>query len=548
MALGAAGKTWSENGQTRALAGGYSWPDPKRPSEEHHAVDLDPEICERARLARDARFDGRFFVGVRTTGSYCRPICPVRPAKAENVQFFPTAAAAAAAGFRPCLRCRPEAAPGTAAWRGTAATVSRALRLIAEGALDDGTVAQLAERLGIGARHLTRLFVRHLGAPPQAVGRTRRLLFAKKLLDETDLPLAQVALSSGFGSIRRFNAVFRQSYKATPGALRQAARRRGSAGSPGPLSLRLGFRPPFDWPTVVGYLRARAIPGVEAVEADCYRRTILIDSQTGTIAIRPVGGASQLELRVAHPDSRALFGIVERVRRLFDLDADPSEITDHLRQDRRLSALVGARPGLRLPGAWDGFELAVRAILGQQVTVKGASTLAGRLAAAYGERLDPGAEPQLGLLFPTAERLAVAELAEIGLPKARADAIRALARAVCDRRVRFDSARGADGLAEALTQLPGIGRWTAEYVAMRALHEPDAFPADDLGLLRAAEELGLATTPKELMATAEAWRPWRAYAAVHLWHSEAGKSPRKAGARRGAPRETVRGDVLQPHG
>jgi len=511
-------------------------------------VNLDPEVCERARLARDVRFDGRFFIGVRTTGIYCRPICPVRPPKAENVRFFPSAAAAAEAGFRPCLRCRPEAAPGTPAWRGTAATVSRALRLIAEGALDDGTVEQLAARLGIGPRHLTRLFIRHLGASPRAVGQTRRLLFAKKLIDETGLSLAQVAMASGFGSIRRFNAVFQQVYKATPGALRQAARRRGAAGSPGPLTLRLGFRPPFDWPTIIGYLRTRAIPDVEAVDADRYRRSILLDGRAGRIEVRPVTGRSQLELLVAHPDARALFTIVERVRRLFDLDADPAEITQHLQQDHRLSALVGARPGLRLPGAWDGFELAVRAILGQQVTVKGASTLAGRLAAAYGERLDFGADRDLERLFPTAERLAGADLAEIGLPKARAGAIRALAQAVCDGRVSFDSALGADALARALTQLPGIGGWTAQYVAMRALHEPDAFPADDLGLLRAAENLGLAKSPKELSASAEVWRPWRAYAAIHLWHSEAGKNPRKAGERRRAERETVRGDVLQPHG
>jgi AraC family transcriptional regulator of adaptative response / DNA-3-methyladenine glycosylase II len=510
-------------------------------------LDLDPEICERARLARDARFDGRFFVGVRTTGIYCRPICPARPAKAENVRFFPSAAAAAGAGFRPCLRCRPEAAPGTPAWRGTAATVSRALRLIAEGALDEATVEQLAGRLGIGPRHLTRLFIRHLGAPPRAVAQTRRLLFAKKLLDETELPLAEVALSSGFGSVRRFNAVFRQSYRATPGALRAAARRRGASATSGRLTLRLGFRPPFDWAAIVGYLKARAIPGVEAAEAVCYRRTILLDGQAGTLEVRPAAASGQLELAVGFADSRALFVIAERVRHLFDLDADPTEIAGRLRRDRHLAALVEARPGLRLPGAWDGFELAVRAILGQQVTVKGASTLAGRLAAAYGEPLPGGPDRGLGVLFPTPARLAGAELAEIGLPKARAGAIRALARAVRDRQVRFDSARGPDALVRELTRLPGIGDWTAQYVAMRALHEPDAFPADDLGLLRAAEALGLAGSPKELTARAEAWRPWRAYAAVHLWHGAAAQT-RPHGERRGQKTEAARDDVLQLHG
>lgn len=510
-------------------------------------MQLDHDICERARLTRDARFDGRFFIGVRTTGIYCRPICPVRPAKAENVRYFPTAAAAAEAGFRPCLRCRPEAAPGTPAWIGTAATVSRALRLITDGALDDGSVAGLAERLGMGARHLSRLFNQHLGASPQAVAHTRRLLFAKKLIDETDLPLAQVALSSGFGSIRRFNTVFQDTYQRTPSALRHAARHRRQSMSPGDFLLKLPYRRPFDWDSLIGYLALRATPDVESAEPGRYRRTVALDGKHGWIDVRPAAGSPHLELRVAFPDPNGLFRIVERVRRMFDVAADPDDIAARLNHDPKMATIVAAHPGLRLPGAWDGFELAVRAILGQQVTVKGASTLAGRLAARFGARL-PDADGGPGTAFPTPEAVAAGDSAEIGLPRTRADAIRALAQAVCEKRVTFDPAGGAAELERQLTAVKGIGVWTAQYVAMRALNEPDAFPASDLGLLKAAARHGMATTPKMLADHAEVWRPWRAYAAIHLWRSETAAHER---ARQASPRRRKQedmGHVLQPHG
>ncbi len=507
---------------------------------------LDPEVCERARLARDARFDGRFFIGVVTTGIYCRPVCPARPAKAANVRFFASAAAAAEAGFRPCLRCRPESSPGTPAWLGTAATVSRALRLIGDGALDDGTVEALAARLGVGPRHLTRLFHRHLGAPPRAVAQTRRLLFAKTLIDDTDLPLAQVALSSGFGSIRRFNAVLRQTYGCAPGALRRASRRR-APGPRGEFVLRLPFRPPFDWAGVIAYLGPRAIPGIEAVDHGRYRRTIALDGHAGRIEVRPVSGETELELRVDVPDPRTLFRIVERVRRLFDLGADPREIVAHLGRDRGLAPLLDSRPGLRLPGAWDGFELAVRAILGQQVTVKGASTLAGRLARAFGAPMPGAGADGPAVLFPTPRALAAADPAEIGLPGKRAAAIRALAAAVSRGEVVFDAGRGPAALERALTRLPGIGGWTAQYVAMRALNEPDAFPATDLGLLRAAERHGLAASPSELVARAEAWRPWRAYAAMALWQSLTAEG-RPEARRLRRPTSMENEHVLQTHG
>ncbi|NNG04910.1 MAG: DNA-3-methyladenine glycosylase 2 family protein [Inquilinus sp.] len=510
-------------------------------------MELDPEICERARLARDARFDGRFFIGVKTTGIYCRPICPVRPPKAENVRFYPTAAAAAEAGFRPCLRCRPEAAPGSPAWFGTAATVSRGLRLIGEGALDgDGTVERLAGRLGVGARHLSRLFRRHLGAPPRAVAGTRRLQFAKKLINETELPLAEIALSSGFGSIRRFNAAFLGSYGCPPSALRRAPVRRKTGEAGGDFVLRLPYRTPFDWHFLADYFALRATPGVEAVDRQGYRRTIALDGQAGQIHIRPVAGENALMLQVMLPDSRSLFAVVERVRRLFDLAADPDDIAAHLGRDPDLAPVVAAHPGLRLPGAWDGFELAVRAILGQQVTVKGASTLAGRLAAAFGERLPVADGP--AILFPTPAALAEADVGAIGLPKARARTIRALAGAVRSGAVTFDAALDPGTLEDRLTALPGIGGWTAQYVAMRALNEPDAFPATDLGLIRSAAALGMAANAKALAARAEAWRPWRAYAAQYLWRAGAAGRPAPPGVAASAPRRKEKGVVLQPHG
>ncbi len=518
----------------------------KRPNSTP-ATSLDPGVCERARLARDARFDGRFFIGVVTTGIYCRPICPVRPPKPQNVQFYPTAAAAAEAGFRPCLRCRPEAAPGSPAWFGTAATVSRGLRLIADGALDgDGTVEALAERLGVGSRHLSRLFRKHLGASPRSVAGTRRLLFAKKLINETDLSLARIALSSGFGSIRRFNAAFRDSYGCPPSALRRRSMRLRLADGDSDFVLRLPFRPPYDWSSIAAYFALRATPGVEQADGGIYCRTIALDGQRGQIRIRPVAGDTALQLSVVFPESRALFQIVERVRRMFDLAADPDDIAGHLSKDPDLAPVVRAHAGLRLPGAWDGFELAIRAVLGQQVTVKGASTLAGRLAAAFGERLPVTEGP--AVLFPTPAALVEADVAAIGLPKARARTIRALAEAVATGEVVFDGASDPQALERRLTALPGIGSWTAQYVAMRALNEPDAFPAADLGLIRSAAALGIAGDAKELAKRADAWRPWRAYAAQYLWRAETPGHPEaKPGSARVARREE-KGDVLQPHG
>ncbi len=447
---------------------------------------------QAARRSRDARFDGRFFIAVTSTGIYCRPVCPAPSPKEENVRYYPSAAAAAEAGFRPCLRCRPETSP---VWNGTSGTVARALRLIDGSALDEAGVDELAARLGIGSRHLRRLFLEHLGATPVAVAQTRRIHFAKKLIDETALPFTEVALAAGFGSVRRFNATFQKLYKRTPSDLRRLAGK-SAVNDPGDYRFRLRFRPPYDWERVLGFLRPRAIPGVEVVSESSYRRTISMDGMRGSLEAYLDGDV--IALRIQFPGSKQLFRIVERVKRLFDLNADPVEIAATLGQDPLLSARVAARPGLRVPGAWDGFELAVRAVLGQQVTVKGATTLAGRVVAAYGVPVGDG------YLFPERDVIAEADFAGLGLTSARAETLRQIARA-------------GDFTLDEFLQLRGIGQWTAQYYAMRALHEPDAFPAGDLVLLKAA---GLAK-PRELEARAETWRPWRAYAAMHLWHGEA---------------------------
>jgi AraC family transcriptional regulator of adaptative response / DNA-3-methyladenine glycosylase II len=481
-------------------------------------MNLDWRICSRARLSRDPRFDGKFFIGVVGSMVYCRPICPAPTAKEKNCRYFPSAAAAAEAGFRPCLRCRPESSPGTPAWLGTSSTVSRALRLIGEGGLEDGGVEVLAERLGVGSRHLRRLFLRHLGATPIAVAQTRRLHFAKKLIDETTLPMSQIALASGFGSVRRFNAGIRKVYHRTPTQIRRLARQ--TAVQPGnQYCFRLHFRPPYHWQGMLDFLAARATPGVEAVESGSYRRTISLHGHAGWFEVSADNSRDALVVRIEFGDPHALFFIVERIRAMFDLNADWADIVQSLKSDPVLAARVDADPGLRVPGCWDGFELATRAILGQQITVKGATALAGRMVSAFGQPC-PGATG-LTHLFPSPETLAGVKLADIGLTGARAETIRALARAVCAGKIKFEGVVDSDALLHRLCDIPGIGRWTAQYVAMRALGEPDAFPSADLGLLRALA-LG---TGRELEQRAEAWRPWRAYAAMYLWRIASQRVP-----------------------
>jgi AraC family transcriptional regulator of adaptative response / DNA-3-methyladenine glycosylase II len=479
------------------------------------------EVFERARRSRDTRFDGQFYVGVRTTGIYCRPICPANTPKSENVSFFPTAAAASEAGYRPCLRCRPECAPGTSAWAGTSATVRRGLRLIANGALDDGSIEDLATRLGVTSRHLRRLFTRHLGASPLAVAHTQRLHFAKQLIDQTRLPMQDIAVAAGYGSVRRFNDSFVKTYGRSPRELRRDGAAPASAGPETALTVRLPCRMPFDWPALLQFFAARAVPGVEAVDGDRYLRTVTLGGKPGVIELRQRAG--ELFLTMHGIDTPNVFVAVQRCREMFDLDAPIREIGAVLSRDAVLEPLLRQNPGVRVPGCWDGFELAVRAILGQQVSVKAATTVAGRIARAYGEPAPRQGFPGLTHLFPEAGRLRRARLNNMGITRGRAATLRRLANAVLDGSLSFDASRDPSALRESLLDIPGIGEWTAQYVAMRALKNPDAFPAADLGLLRAFDRPGRRRLrPAQLEDMSQGWRPWRAYAALLLWGSAPG--------------------------
>lgn len=479
------------------------------------APSLDRDVCYRALKTRDTRFDGRFFTGVVSTGIYCRPICPARTPKLENCIFLPSAGAAHQMGFRPCLRCRPEVAPGLAGWRGSANTVSRALGLIAEGGFDEGGADALADRLGVGARHLRRLFDRHVGASPVSVAQAHRLLFAKKLVTETTLGMTEIALASGFGSIRRFNDAFQHAYGRAPSALRRT-RKPESDGASG-LVLKLPFTPPYDWEAILGFLSARAIPRVEVVIAGSYRRTFAFEGVSGSLEVRRARGEDCLIATIRMTDVARLGAVMARVRRLFDLDADIRAIDEQLAQDPLLAKLVRARPGLRVPGAWDPFELAVRAVLGQQVSVKAARTFAARLAALAGEPAVGAAPGDPDLVFPSAEVVARAELASIGLTRTRTATLSALAAAAAADPTLLRARDSLEATVAALCELPGIGPWSAQYVAMRALREPDAFPTGDLGLLRALSTSSGRPTPAAMEKRAEAWRPWRSYAAMRLW-------------------------------
>lgn len=486
-------------------------------------MELDLQTCTQARLSRDPRFDGRFFIAVRTSGVYCRSICPAPAAQEKNVRYYPTAAAAAEAGYRPCLRCRPEASPGTPAWFGTSSTVSRALRLISESALEDGGVDALAEKLGIGARHLRRLFIQHLGASPIAVANTRRLHFAKKLIDETQLPMGEIAVAAGFGSVRRFNAAIQAVYSRTPTQIRKLAHQAGAQPQHEYL-FRLRYRPPFQWENLLSFLSARAIPGVESVDSGRYCRTVVLGPYAGMLSVSHNENNLGLDVHIYFPDPRSLFVIIERVRRMFDLLAEPSEIAEALKSDPLLARRISALPGLRVPGCWDGFELSIRAILGQQVSVKGASTLAGRLVQKFGKRFSTGSP--LTHLFPSPAALADSDVASIGLPNNRAETIRRFARAVSEGSISFGPLPDPEEFMLRLRELPGIGDWTTQYIAMRALGVPDAFPASDLGLLRGASM----ENPRDLARRSEAWRPWRAYAAMYLWQGPPEQSSAKDAA------------------
>ena len=481
------------------------------------------DIYERARLSRDSRFDGQFFVGVKTTGIYCRPICPANAPKKENVSFYQSAAAACEAGYRPCLRCRPECAPGTPAWSGTSTTVRRGLRLISEGALDEGSIEQLATRLGVTSRHLRRLFTQHLGASPLAIAHTQRLHFAKRLIDQTALSMSEIASAAGYGSVRRFNDAFRNTYKRAPRELR--GRQRGKIEKADVLSVRLPWRKPYDWNSIANFLEGRATPGVEQVVDGRYLRTISLNGEVGVIECCADVADEGVRLNLHGISIQGLFPLVQKVREIFDLDAPMADIAEVLGADEMLADLLSVSPGIRVPGAWDGFELTVRAILGQQVSVKAATTMAGRIAKRYGEPISMpdtvsnlAGATKLDRLFPTPEKLARARFNDIGLVTSRIETIRRVARAVCEGSVVFDNDQDAAEFRDSLTAIKGIGDWTAQYVAMRALKYPDAFPAADLGLLKAVGESGPAGI-KKLRSRAQAWRPWRSYAALLLWGS-----------------------------
>jgi AraC family transcriptional regulator of adaptative response / DNA-3-methyladenine glycosylase II len=472
-------------------------------------MNLDADICFRAARARDRRFDGHFFVAITSTRIYCRPICPARPAKRENMRFYSSAAAAEGAGFRPCLRCRPERAPGLASVDAVSRLVGAAMAGIEEHALSSARVGDLAASLGVSDRHLRRVTEAELGVSPIELAQTQRLLLAKRLLADTRLSQAEIAFASGFGSVRRFNALFKSRYGLSPRSLRGAA-----SAAPG-LHCQLEFRPPFAWPNLLAYLRLRAIPGVEMVDATHYRRTVAIGDAQGWIAVT-LGRANALDVEISPSLSPVVSAVIARVKRLFDLGAVPDAVTALLVQDPALSTVVRRIPGLRVAGSFDGFELAVRAILGQQVSVKGATTLAGRWAAAFGEPIATP-YPQLNRLTPTVQRMASTapeEISALGIVGARARSISLLAPAILEKRIILTFAPNVEDQIEALMSLPGIGHWTAQYIAMRALHWPDAFPSGDLMLLRAAN-----ATQKQLELRSQAWRPWRSYATHYLWQS-----------------------------
>jgi AraC family transcriptional regulator of adaptative response / DNA-3-methyladenine glycosylase II len=474
---------------------------------EHHAISpatglagkLDPQTCRRARLSRDTRFDGEFYLAVRTTGIYCRPICPARAPAEKNVRYFPSAELAALAGFRPCLRCRPESAPDSPAWKGTSTTVQRALRLISQGALNTGSLADLALRLGIGERYLRKLFQRELGVSPQALALNQRLLFAKKLLAETALPITDVAFAAGFGSVRRFNSAVQKQFQLPPSALRS---RRSVKTTSVSIKLQLHYRPPYDWDGAMDFFSRHAIAGVESVTTRSYRRNILAGDTVGSFEVSPVAGRNALWLELDLADHSHLMPVVARVRRMFDLDANPAAIHRVLGQDPRLALLLQRFAGIRLTGAWSLYEAAVRGIVGQQISTQAARGVIARLAGSSSG--DNG-----GTVFPTSATIAALEDDQFPMPGRRRETLRALCRCCTG---------GEDALdIEALSALQGVGPWTVAMVAMRGTGHPDVFPTKDLGLEKAWARLpGTAVALQDQMAQ---WRPWRSYAANLLWRS-----------------------------
>ncbi len=479
-------------------------------------AELDADACYRALSAKDARFDGLFFVGVTTTGIYCRPVCRAKTPSRARCQFYGSAAGAEREGFRACFRCRPELAPGGARMDAASRVVEAAVARIEAGALNDAGLDALAADLGVTARHLRRAMHDELGVSPIELAQSQRLALAKRLLHDTSLSMTEVSMASGFASIRRFNAAFRARFGRAPSALRRMAKN----GSGDALTLTLAYRAPLDWDALLGFLRARATPGVESVDSATYARTVRIGAHSGWITVTPWPERAALRAEASLSLAPVLMPLVARLRHLFDLDARPDTVSSHLARDPALRKWVARRPGLRVPGAFEPFEVAARAVLGQQISVAGATTFAGRLAALFGE---PTTTPNdaLRVQFPTAERIARAtrdEIASIGLTRARAATVGTLARAVASGALRLDPRGDVAQMIDDLVRLPGIGPWTANYVAMRALGAPDVFPEGDLALRRALGDI----TSSEARSRAARWRPWRSYAAMHLWTSLTG--------------------------
>jgi AraC family transcriptional regulator of adaptative response / DNA-3-methyladenine glycosylase II len=458
------------------------------------------------------------FSAVVTTGIYCRPGCSARP-RAQNVRPFVLAAAAEAAGFRACMRCRPYRWPQAVSWTAPE-LVCRAVRLILDGALDGAGEAELGARLGVSPRHLRRMFIAHLGVTPDGLARSARVHFARRLLDDTDLTVTEIAFAAGFGSLRQFNRACQEVFRESPRALRKRRRKADRLVADGGLVLRLPFHGPLDWDALTAYFAARAISGVEEVSGDTYRRTVVIDGDPGVIELSP-GGDDHLRLRVHLPHWDELVHVVQRARRIASLDFELDAATSALAHDSTIAPLLRTHPGVRPPGTWDAFEIGVRAIVGQQVTIAGANTLAARIVESFGTPVAGLAALGLTHTFPSAAVLADADLASIGLVPARAAAVRAFARAVADDTLPLDGSIALDEFVASLTALDGIGPWTAQYVALR-LGEPDAFPATDLGLRRA-----LPAQASGLGELAERWRPWRALAATHLWLADGTQRARR---------------------
>jgi AraC family transcriptional regulator, regulatory protein of adaptative response / DNA-3-methyladenine glycosylase II len=477
---------------------------------------LNAEHCYQALKERDSRFDGRFFTAVKTTGIYCRPICPARTPLARNVVFYRHAATAEANGFRPCLRCRPDSLPGSPAWSGTSAVVCRSLRLIEKGFLDQNGVDGLAGHVGLGSRQLRRLFVREIGTSPQRVAQTRRAHFARKLLEETQLSITEIAFASGYASLRRFNSAIKEHYNLAPQQLRSRSPSTNPALSPW-LMLKLPYQPPFSWSTLLAFFKTRLITGVETIRKDSYLRLIANSNKPTLIEVFPTAHEASLTLRITNPPTAHLLPLVSRVRALFDLEADSLAITQKLEQDPIFTPWVQRFSGLRVPGTWCPWEMSVRALLGQQISVKAATTICQRIVLRYGELIPDSPDSELNRCFPTPAVLRTADLADMGLTSRRQQYLQKLAEYFCEHPLRDYQQWPTEQQLEQLYSLPGIGPWTQAYLAMRAWRDPDAFPAKDLGIVKAIHQTEPDLHGKQLEQRAENWRPWRAYAACLLW-------------------------------